>query len=380
MTIADDPLITVTVSGTSPDQSFSWGDGQEFLLPLSVVTSLGLEVMGGTAELREARGGRGLADINLLRLRAAYTPNPPASTRFPINYQRLPGFVRRGVARAIGLSKRRSANSWARFPRWPVDLSADFLADLSGMPPSPFANGPAPVILSHDIDTPQGLGNLLRLFLPAEEAVGARSSNYVVPCAWPLDHGALGEVVARGHELGIHGYNHGNRTPFSSAGIRRQRLEATRPLVERYGVQGYRAPSLLRTEVFLAELGRIFRYDSSIPTTGGLFPIPNTGCASARPFQVAGIWEIPISMPRDASMRFLMYSPERILSLWTEVADRIARSGGVIMLLTHCEDEYSGHPRMQEIYQKFLDHIAASRQFVWSTPAEVLTHMEAVER
>ena len=186
----------------------------------------------------------------------------------------------------------------------------------------------------------------------------------------------MAEVANRGHEIGIHGYNHGNRTPFSSETVRSQRLEATRPLIERYASIGYRAPSLLRTEAFMAQLGQVFRYDSSIPTTGGLFPVPNTGCASARPFRVSGIWEIPISMPRDASMRFLMYSPERILRIWIEVADRVARSGGVVMLLTHCEDEYSGHPKMQEIYRRFLDYVSTSDHLTWSSPTEVLNQME----
>ena len=260
-----------------------------------------------------------------------------------------------------------------RFPQWPLDLSADFLADLAGVERWRPSSGPAPVIVSHDLDSPEGLESLVKSFLPLEEAVGARSTNFVVPCGYAIDHGLLGDVRARGHEVGVHGYDHANRTPFAADAERRQRLDAARPLVERYGIAGYRAPSLLRTRALLRDLASRYRYDSSMPTSGGLFPVPNSGCASARPFVVEGITEIPISLPRDGSLRFLGYSPREIAEVWIACAERVAASGGVIMLLTHCERRFSGTPAMVDAYRRFLDFIAAdSRAFMWSSPADFL--------
>ena len=60
------------------------------------------------------------------------------------------------------------------------------------------------LILTHDLDSAEGLRNLVTWFLPLEEAVGARSTSFVVPCAWSLDVGLLDETSARGHELGVH--------------------------------------------------------------------------------------------------------------------------------------------------------------------------------
>ena len=70
----------------------------------------------------------------------------------------------------------------------------------------------------------------------------------------------------------MHGYDHSNLTLFAGSEERRRRVTAARPLIEQYGIIGYRAPSLLRTPELLEELATLYRYDSSIPTSGGLFP------------------------------------------------------------------------------------------------------------
>ena len=59
-------------------------------------------------------------------------------------------------------------------------------------------------------------------------------------------------------------------------------------------------------------------------------------------------------MPRDGSLRFLGYSPEEIAAIWIECADIIARRRGVVVLLTHCERRFSGHPGMFDAYRRFL--------------------------
>lgn len=307
-----------------------------------------------------------------LRLIAAFTENPPVSSKLPFRYQKIPPAFRSMLASAIGSVKRASVHTWARFPGWPLDLSADFLADLTGMHTNSFFDSRCPVLLTHDIDSLEGLQNLVRTFLAIEESVGARSTNFVVPCSWPLDHSLLEAIRERGHEVGVHGYDHNNRTPFASDSERLQRIEAAIPLIEKYDCKGYRAPSLLRTRSLLRVLKSYYQYDSSVPTSGGPFPVPNNGCASARPFLVEGIPEIPLSMPRDGSLLFLRYSSAEILKIWISSADKIARAGGVVTLLTHLENRFSGRASMQEVYRKFIDYIANSDRFRFSTPQEVL--------
>jgi peptidoglycan/xylan/chitin deacetylase (PgdA/CDA1 family) len=312
---------------------------------------------------------------NELRMLAAYTPDPPASARLPINYRRVPGPARRLVARAIGRVQWTRRSSWSRFPGWPIDLSADVAADLGDSPRISFSR--TPVLLTHDIDSAEGLENLVRLFLPIEEAFGARSTNYIVPCAWPLNHALISEVACRGHEIGVHGYDHANRTPFLPAQHRLQRLARGKEFGDCYCAVGYRAPSLLRTKELLADLAALYRYDSSIPTAGGPFPVANNGCASGRPWRIGKIWELPITLPRDGSLQFLGYSPGLIARLWQETAQILARSGAIVSLLTHCEAGFSGNARMLGAYRAFIEFVAASAQFEFVRPCDLIARIEA---
>jgi peptidoglycan/xylan/chitin deacetylase (PgdA/CDA1 family) len=342
----------------------SWAEGQEFSVPETAGLEFPAGVSGATA--------RQISEE--LKLRCAFTDVKPASSRLPVSSQIIPARIRSVVGSLMGRWMRGRASRWATFPGWPIDLSADLVSDLSG--PSPLAGQPTPVVLTHDLDSAEGLSNLVMKFLDVEEKAGARSTSFVVPHAWPIDHGRLTEVRERGHEVGVHGFDHGNRTSFVEDPDMTARVRSASDLVDRYGVTGYRSPSLLRTRRLLRALAGTYRYDSSIPTSGGPFPVPNNGCATARPFRVEGIAELPLSLPRDGSLGFLGYSPSRILETWVSCADIISRSGGVVVLLTHCEARFSGNPAMLEIYRSFLETVTASDRFAWATPASVLERFE----
>jgi peptidoglycan/xylan/chitin deacetylase (PgdA/CDA1 family) len=370
-----DSLLTFRFHCPAEADHLRWADGKEFCLPAAVVQRSGLALhLDAAGNLRlpadfVAADGKA---AEAARLYAAFTDAKPVSARLPFSYQRVPPWVRSVVAGILGRWQRRRNDRWAAFPRWPIDLGADFLADLVSGEPSPFAGRRTPVLLTHDLDSPEGLVRLVDSFLSMEEAVGARSTSYLVPCAWPIDYRLLGELAQRGHGLGVHGYDHSNRTAFAEPAERRRRLEAARPLLGRYGARGYRAPSLLRTRALLRDLAALYAYDSSIPTAGGLYPVPNNGCASARPFMVEGVVEIPLSLPRDGTLRFLGYTAREIADLWIACAEMIADSGGVVVLLTHCEARFTGNSAMLAAYRRFLDYVAASDHFAWSTPDEVL--------
>ena len=369
-------LCRFEISGAESPR-LQWAVGMNFQLPHEVLSRSGFLLVSDSMTPPFIPADRGVpirpeGAAEALRLRNAFTDARPASSRLPIHYHAIPASVRMLAAKAIGWLQRGRQARWASFPGWPLDLSADLLADLAGEPASPFAVGRTPVVLSHDLDSPEGLRNLVTFFLDMEEKVGARSTSFVVPRAWPLDHGLLDEAKRRGHELGIHGFDHRNRTPYCDANERRARVEGARELKDRYGCTGYRAPSLCRTRPLLRDLATLYEYDASIPTSGGLFPVPNNGCASARPFRVEGIWELPLSLPRDGSLRFFGHSPEEIGALWIECAEAVARSGGVVVLLAHCEERFSGSEKMRAAYQRFLEHCASSGRFRFATAREVV--------
>jgi peptidoglycan/xylan/chitin deacetylase (PgdA/CDA1 family) len=365
-------LVSLKIEAVEDMPRLAWAIGLEISVPSDIAATLPAN-RDGVVTIRPSCFSEAIGVLDAFRLRNAFTPTPPVSSRLPVSYQMVPLRVRTAIGHIIGRFQRTRARTWASYPRWPLDLSTDFVADLCGSIPSPFANGPAPVLLSHDIDTEEGLKNVRRDFLDIEEVTGARSSNYIVPCAWPIDHDLLEELSTRGHEIGIHGYDHSNRTPFADAVERRQRIAAAKPLVQRYRIIGYRAPSLLRTQALLDDLEGLYQYDSSIPTSGGLFPVPNNGCASARPFRLGRLIEIPLTLPRDGSLRFLGHNPDEILSIWKGCAERIAASGGLISLLTHCEARFSGNEAMLSTYRRFLEYLAADRRYVFATPKQILS-------
>lgn len=350
-----------------PDR-LSWAAGLPINLPPDLLALLANPPPAG----QTAAAARQSAAA--LRLAAAFTNAPPVSSRLPFSYQAVPPSVRRLLAMIIGRLQRARQQTWARFPGWPLDLSADIAADLAGMSTITFSR--TPVMLTHDIDSAEGLHNLHDLFMPIEEAAGMRSANYVVPCAWPIDPGLARAVRDRGHEIGVHGYDHANRTPFVSDAERRERLAAGHAFASEYGGSGYRAPSLLRTAALLEALQGFYRYDSSIPTSGGAFPVPNNGCASARPWRFGRMWELPLSMPRDGSLRFLGYSPARIGQMWRRAALQISASGGTINLLTHCEARFSGNKAMLHEYRGFLDWLAADSRFEVILPQTLVARLE----
>jgi peptidoglycan/xylan/chitin deacetylase (PgdA/CDA1 family) len=364
-------LLPVRIVSVGDRPQAAWAEGLSVHLPAALVDRAGWRRAirpDGALAIPSAAGPIDEDDVIRLREQRAFTDRPLTAS-LPVNYRIVPGWARALIASGIGRWNRRHVDRWGTFPAWPIDLSADLLADLcdhsrAARPPA----SPAPVVVTHDIDSPEGLTQLVKQFLSVEESVGARSTSYLVPCAWPIDYGLVDDMIARGHTAGVHGCDHSNRTPFAPAEERRRRLDAGRRFAERYPVNGYRAPSLLRTRALLRDVGARYRYDSSIPTSGGLFPTPNNGCATARPFRVEGVVELPITLPRDGSLRFLGCSPDEILRTWIDCAELIARSRGVVVLLTHCERRFTGHPAMFRTYCRFLEYLRnQADRFVFST-------------
>lgn len=357
----------VTVRAENLPARAQWAEGMEMRLPATLAARFRQD---GADALRDEFSDTALQ----MRERGCFIARPPLSTRLPLSYQAVPGSWRRFVARRIGRRARRREAQWAEFPAWPLDLSVDFASDLAGQGKPAFER--TPVLLSHDLDTAEGLRNLVSMFLDLEEQVGARSANYIVPCAWTIDRVLLAEIKARGHEIGIHGFDHSNKTAFLPDRQRRERLEAGHRLALEVGGIGYRAPSLLRTPALLRDLASFYRYDSSIPCSGGLFPTPNNGSASARPWKIGSIWELPLTLPRDGSLQFLGFDTDRILATWRMCADTIARSGGIVSLLTHCERGFSGNPAMVAIYRGFLEWLVEDGRFRFVLPRNLIASLD----
>src|SRR6185369_4808352 len=150
-------LHRVRITGVATPR-LEWAVGREVSLPVSLLTSLTGSSAVNALDLTTLPQVHSNGLAGSLRLRAAYTEQPSTS-RLPFSYHRVPAAIRWRIARTIGSRMRRRQHEWARFPDWPLDLSADFVDDWSAADPNPPTSGPAPAVLTHDIDSSEGLRN-----------------------------------------------------------------------------------------------------------------------------------------------------------------------------------------------------------------------------
>ncbi len=107
--------------------------------------------------------------------------------------------------------------------------------------------------LTHDVETAEGMRNILRI-ARIEEDLGFRSSWNIVPRLYDIDHGLLRELQTRGFEIGIHGYNHDGKL-FASQQTFFRRLEVIQQAAAEMSAVGFRAPMMHRNLSWLTTSG-----------------------------------------------------------------------------------------------------------------------------
>jgi peptidoglycan/xylan/chitin deacetylase (PgdA/CDA1 family) len=321
------------------------------------------------------------AAIRFLLEERYYQPVVPVHTRFPIHHHYLPGQLRVAAAQLI-TSWQRRRDRGAHFPTWPIVPGVELLRAvvagaerMAGWRDAPVALWPDgkrfAVALTHDVDTAQGLRQAER-FARIEHDAGVVSAWYVVPRRFQLDHAVLQALAGAGHEIGCHGYDHRNRTPFLPRAAISARLEECRPFLEDYAVQGYRSPGLLRTSALYAELSARFVYDTSAPDTEWYTGIaPYNGCCTVLPFWRGQLLILPVTLPLDALLIHYGLAPRKILELWRAKIDWIARVGGLAVITTHTELQYSANPAMLAVYRELLTELTGRHEAWLTRPADI---------
>ena len=302
-----------------------------------------------------------------------FTPKP-ATAKLPFSYNIIPHQIRWMAASTIVKFNKLRKQNEISFPLWPLDLTIDSIEDIEDYCVESADiithKRESNILLTHDIDTLESLENL-HLFLEIEEKHHVNSTNFIVPKGWELNFSILEEVKKKGHEIGIHGYNHDNRTPFLSSGKIESRIGEAVEFLSDYKIKGYRSPSLLMSAPLMKMLGKFFRYDSSIPNSGGFYSSRGNGCLTARPFYCSGILEIPLTLPSDANLLFQGLKGKDILEMWIKLTRIILMSGGTINLLTHCEKRYSGNRKMLGIYDEYLSFLDSLNLSNFKTPSQL---------
>jgi peptidoglycan/xylan/chitin deacetylase (PgdA/CDA1 family) len=162
------------------------------------------------------------------------------------------------------------------------------------------------------------------------ERIGVRATFFVE--GWNGIHhpAAVCEIVARGHELGMHGWLHEQWSALDDAEERELAARATAALEQAAGTRprGFRAPGGARgphTEAVLRDLG--YTYDASLGD--GMRPAVLAAGLAQVPFVwpgVDGFYYLTGAVPAD---------PSAVRDAWLAALARTVEGGGLFLTICH---------------------------------------------
>lgn len=262
----------------------------------------------------------------------------------------------------------------SHFPRWPVETGLhDFLEtflitlrSIAGEPVpmiAPWPNGCSwALVLTHDVETAAGLA-AMEAVLELERSFDVRSSWNFVPRRYEVSTQLVGDLVAGGFEVGVHGLYHDGRDLESEA-IFRERLPGMREAAARWNAVGFRSPATHRDWDLMPRLG--FDYDSSYPDTDPFEP-QSGGCCTWLPFFIQDMVELPLTMPQDHTLFEILRQPDE--RAWVQKANFLRAQGGLALLDTH--PDYLADQQIMAAYERFLERFAHDDRAWRALPAEV---------
>lgn len=223
------------------------------------------------------------------------------------------------------------------------------------------------IVLTHDVEGNEGMAKMESL-AKVDEQFGFRSAWFIVPHYYKLDEGLIREMQARGHEIGIHGYNHDGRL-FESRARFRKRAQAINAAARRFGAKSFRAPMVHRNLDWMQELE--FSADLSC-FDNDPYQAMSGGVGSVWPIQVGRFVELPYSLPQDHTLIGL---GEFNLETYLRKHQLVKRLRGMSMLITH-PDYLNGSAKL-DVYRRLLGQLAAEQDAWKALPHEVADWWQA---
>lgn len=240
------------------------------------------------------------------------------------------------------------------------DLNDDLGAEIVHPWPKPFR---ICVSLTHDVETDVG-AKLVDRLAKLEESYGFRSCWNFVPYKYKVDAGFIRDLKERGHEIGVHGYNHDGRL-FSSPSVFEKRKEPIRKAFAGYGATGFRAPMVHRNLDWIKTLG--MDYDASTFDVDPYQAMPG-GIGSVWPFIKNGMVELPYTLPQDHTLFIALGQSD--IKAWTDKLEFLRGCFGMGMLITH--PDYLDTEARFGLYEQFLAHLQTNQDDVWmALPEEI---------
>ncbi len=217
-------------------------------------------------------------------------------------------------------------------------------------------------VLTHDVETKVGVA-LVDKLAALEEKHGLRSAWNFIPYKYNVDPGLIRDLKDRGHEIGVHGYNHDGRL-FESRRTFDRRTGPINQAIAAYGSTGFRAPMVHRNLSWLQALD--VDYDASCFDIDPFQAMPG-GIGSVWPFIAGKFVELPYTLPQDHTL--LISLGETTSRVWQEKLAYLRPLAGMAMLVTH--PDYLDVPERLGVYESFLEHSKSQSDCWHALPVEI---------
>jgi peptidoglycan/xylan/chitin deacetylase (PgdA/CDA1 family) len=285
----------------------------------------------------------------------------PLYSRLPALYFATPAWVKRAARSAFAARQGRIEGLVRRY--------LAFLED------APAGDGrPVPLLLTHDVDTAEGLAALPRL-LAVEEALGLASLVFLVTHRYAWDRAALAGLAERGHAFGVHDTTHDNRLAYLPAAAVEARIARAQQALGALDSGAFRAPAFLRSRALYEGIHRRVRVDLSTNDSALVWPHPGDGLGSPFPVRYRGLVCAPTTLPRDGELIALGLEGQAALDLCVRKAEQLARAGAPAVVLTHPDPTFTDTAGRRETYGRLLERLRASGRFQLAAPARTLAEL-----
>ena len=286
----------------------------------------------------------------------------PLYSRLPALYFRTPAWVKL-VARSAFAARQGKIDA----------LIQRYLLLLEHAPAGDGA--PVPLLLTHDVDTAEGLAALPRL-LAVEESLGLASLTFVVTHRYAWKREDLAQWATRGHAFGVHDTTHDNRLAYLPPADVDARIARAQAALGPLDSGAFRAPAFLRSASLYEGIARRVRIDFSTNDAALVWPHPGDGLGSPFPVRHRTLAVVPTTLPRDGELLALGLDRAATLDLCRRKASQLARVGAPAVLLTHPDPTFTDTARRIDAYGDLLGWLRSSGRFRLAPPAETLAELE----
>ena len=296
---------------------------------------------------------------------------------FPIQYTRIPQAVRNFLFTRNSLNFDFSYTNFLDFDAIRYLLLSAIKVAIGRYPYKKMWNGFKFVsFITHDIDTRAGLQKS-SILKKIEEKYDIPSTWYIPIKRYKLHNDTILNLANFG-EIGVHGTKHDGKLIQLSETEAIKRLKEGKLFLEKIiqkDIIGFRAPLLQHNEnILVATKKSGYRYDSSIPTWEPKHPatMGPHGIGTVYPLNLNGLIEIPVSIPQDYQMLYVMgKNVEDTIKIWISYKKIIEEIGGLYTVLIHPEYDLTNHDNIY-LYEEFLNVLASDDNLFKTHPKNVV--------